>query len=100
MADLKAMRKLLPRADYKLIKNRKCARLSRSRRKEQTTELILANKRLMLENAQLRQQLGLPPVDNIDMSQESSDDEEDSGGAETCQEADDRIQNASIIPAN
>ena len=34
VADLKAMRKLLPRAEYKLLKNRKCARLSRSRRKE------------------------------------------------------------------
>ena len=34
VSDLKAMRKLLPRAEYKLLKNRKCARLSRSRRKE------------------------------------------------------------------
>lgn len=33
VADLKAMRKLLPRSEYKLLKNRKCARLSRSRRK-------------------------------------------------------------------
>ena len=34
VTDLKSMRKLLPRSQYILLKNRKCARLSRSRRKE------------------------------------------------------------------
>ena len=52
--DLKSMRKLLPRAEYKLLKNRKCARLSRCKRKEQTLSLIEENKRLMSENAWLR----------------------------------------------
>ena len=50
VADLKAMRKLLPRSEYKLLKNRKCARLSRSRRKQETIALIEMNRRLKEEN--------------------------------------------------
>ena len=50
VGDLKSMRKLLPRSEYKLLKNRKCARLSRSRRKEQTSALMAMNKRLKEEN--------------------------------------------------
>ena len=50
------------------------------------------NKRLMLENAKLRQQLGLPPVENIEMSLESSDEDQDSGGADTCQEPEQTFQ--------
>ena len=46
VSDLKAMRKLLPRGDYKQIKNRKCARLSRFRRKELTLNLQEQNRRL------------------------------------------------------
>lgn len=79
--DLKAMRKLLPRNEYKLIKNRKCARLSRSRRKEHTTQLIEMNQRLMEENAALRRQLGLPIKESHEFHDDSSDDENDSGGA-------------------
>ena len=79
--DLKAMRKLLPRNEYKLIKNRKCARLSRSRRKEQTSYLIEMNKRLLDENAALRRELGLPPKQDHEFTVDSSDDENDSGGA-------------------
>ena len=37
--DFKKMRKLLPKPEYKLLKNRKCARLSRSRRRELTETL-------------------------------------------------------------
>ena len=55
VSDLKLMRKLLPRNEYKLLKNRKCARLSRTRRKEQTQTIISINKRLKEENALLRQ---------------------------------------------
>ena len=54
VTDLKAMRKVLPRTEYKLLKNRKCARISRSRRKEQTSALITMNKRLKVENDALR----------------------------------------------
>ena len=54
VVDLKSMRKLLPRLEYKLLKNRKCARLSRSRRKEQTSALMTMNMRLKEENAKLR----------------------------------------------
>ena len=55
VADLKSMRKLLPRSEYKLLKNRKCARLSRSRRKEQTVSLMEMNEHLKRENARLRE---------------------------------------------
>ena len=55
VSDLKLMRKLLPRTEYKLLKNRKCARLSRTRRKEKTEAIISINKRLKEENAKLRQ---------------------------------------------
>ena len=55
VADLKSMRKLLPRSEYKLLKNRKCARLSRSRRKEQTIALMEMNERLKKENTRLRE---------------------------------------------
>ena len=86
--DLKAMRKLLPRVEYKLLKNRKCARLSRSRRKEQTSALIEQNRLLMEENARLRRQLGLPPAnynDSLTVS-DSSDKECDSNGADPGQD--------------
>ena len=78
------MRKLLPRIEYKLLKSRKCARLNRSRRKEQTEILIAENKRLLAENAILRQKLGMPPVnsnevDSFDTVSEQEND--DSGGA-------------------
>ena len=59
VADLKAMRKMLPKTEYKLIKNRKCARLTRYRRKEETMGLLIENKRLRKENAALRRKLGL-----------------------------------------
>ena len=85
--DLKAMRKLLPRNEYKLIKNRKCARLSRSRRKEHTTQLMEMNQRLLEENAALRRQLGLPPKQSHEFENDSSDDENDSGGALSNSEA-------------
>ena len=75
------MRKLLPRREYKLIKNRKCARLSRSRRKEHAEQLMEMNKRLLAENAALRRQLGLPVKQSQDFEKDSSDDENDSGGA-------------------
>lgn len=74
------MRKLLPRNEYKLLKNRKCARLSRTRRKEQTQTIININKRLKEENALLRQQLGLPPEEEKTISLNSSDLDNDSAG--------------------
>ena len=81
------MRKLLPRREYKLIKNRKCARLSRSRRKEHAEQLMEMNKRLLAENAALRRQLDLPLKQSQDFEKDSSDDENDSGGALSNSEA-------------
>ena len=81
VADLKSMRKLLPRPEYKLLKNRKCARLSRYRRKEQTSSLLAMNRKLKEENSRLRFQLGLPSLDDHTYSIDSSDDAKDSGGA-------------------
>ena len=52
--DLKAMRKLLPREEYTLLKNRKCARFNRFRKKDQTKNLLEENKQLREENARLR----------------------------------------------
>ena len=60
VSDLKAMRKLLPKTEYKLLKNRKCARILRSRRKKQMMTLLIENKRLKNENAELSKKLGLP----------------------------------------
>jgi len=40
VSDLKNMRKLLPRTEYKLLKNRRCAHLGRHRRRKQTASLI------------------------------------------------------------
>ena len=80
VSDLKLMRKLLPRNEYKLLKNRKCARLSRTRRKEQTQSIININKRLKEENALLRQQLGLPSEEEKTISLNSSDSQNDSAG--------------------
>ncbi len=88
VSDLKSMRKLLPRTEYKLLKNRKCARLSRFRRKEQTSSLMEINKKLREENRQLRMQLGLPLAEEQSMDVDSSDDEKDSGGADTNQDSD------------
>ena len=98
VANLKAMRKLLPRPEYKLLKNRKCARMSRFRRKEQTSEYEALNKQLQEENSQLRRQLGLPAADPkmLNLSADSSDDEQDSGGAETHQEIDERNLHSSF----
>ena len=80
------MRKLLPRAEYKLLKNRKCARLSRCKRKEQTLSLIEENKRLMSENAWLRSQLGMSPAVSNSYQLTLSENENDSGGAESYHE--------------
>ena len=84
--DLKAMRKLLPKLEYKLLKSRKCARLNRSRRKEQTEELLAENNRLKAENAMLREKLGLQPVQpsgpsGRDYFDSDSESENDTGGA-------------------
>ena len=77
------MRKLLPRSEYKLLKNRKCAKLGRSRRKAQESALMEMNDRLKQENARLRELLGLPQVEDQPFEQDfSSDDQKDSGGAE------------------
>jgi len=88
ISDMKAMRKLLPRSEYKLLKNRKCARMSRSRRKEQTGNLIKMNKKLKEENARLRRQLGLPDIVEEEENEKSmtldmshSSDNNDSNGA-------------------
>ena len=43
VSDLKSMRKFLPRIEYNLLKNRKCARMRRSQRKKQTWNLIEIN---------------------------------------------------------
>jgi len=61
VSDLKSMRKFLPRLEYSLLKNRKCARMRRSQRKKQTLTLIEINSKLKEENALLRLKLGLPP---------------------------------------
>ena len=55
VADLKSMRKLLPKQEYKLLKNRKCARLSRATRKKREVALMEMNSRLKRENARLRE---------------------------------------------
>ena len=62
--DLKAMRKLLPREEYTLLKNRKCARLNRFRKKDQTKSLVEENMLLREENARLRTLLGIKERDN------------------------------------
>ena len=83
---LKSMRKMLPREEYKLLKNRKCARMSRTRKREQTNQLISINKKLKEENNQLRKLLGLSPVsyneEDVQAISEMSDDGDDSGGAD------------------
>ena len=76
VADLKSMRKLLPRSEYKMLKNRKCARLSRSRKKEETAALMETNDRLKKENARLREVLGLPKVEDQSLGQDSSSDDQ------------------------
>ena len=57
--DLKAMRKLLPRQEYILLKNRKCARLNRYRKRDQAKNLLDENKQLRDDNARLRALLGI-----------------------------------------
>ena len=83
---LKSMRKMLPREEYKLLKNRKCARMSRTRKREQTNQLISINKKLKEENNQLRKLLGLSPLsyneEDVQAISEMSDDGDDSGGAD------------------
>ena len=44
VSDLVQMRKLLPRVEYKMLKNRKCSKLSRIKRKEENSEIIAQNK--------------------------------------------------------
>jgi hypothetical protein len=66
VVDFKAMRNLLPKTEYKLLKNRKCARVSRFRRKEETIYLQAENRCLKQENAKLRRQLGLPVANELD----------------------------------
>lgn len=61
VADFIKMRKLLPRAEYKLLKNRKCARIARTKRRENHESLETENMCLLLENAWLRQKAGLSP---------------------------------------
>jgi regulator of replication initiation timing len=82
---MKRMRSLLPRTEYKLLKNRKCARVSRHRRKKQTMSLIEINERLRVENRLLRLQIGMPNLaaENTIEFEPSEDDEKDSGGADT-----------------
>ena len=82
VSDLKSMRKLLPRTEYKLLKNRKCARRSRFRRKKQTLSLIEINQKLREENAMMRLQLGLPPAAEESHDNESSYYDNDSDGAD------------------
>ena len=43
VSDLKSMRKFLPRTEYILLKNRKCARMRRCQRKKETLTLIEIN---------------------------------------------------------
>jgi len=82
VSDLKIMRKLLPRTEYKLLKNRKCARRSRFRRKKQTLTLIEINQKLREENAMMRLQLGLPPAPEESQDNELSFYGNDSDGAD------------------
>ena len=39
ISDLKIIRKLLPKTEYKLLKGRKCARMGRSRKKDEILTL-------------------------------------------------------------
>ena len=48
------MRRILPKAEYRLIKNRKCARVSRQKRKEKTLSLQDKLNQLETENKNLR----------------------------------------------
>ena len=51
------MRRLLPKTDYKLIKNRKCARLTRLIRKHKTENTQLECQNLRRMNANLQAQV-------------------------------------------
>lgn len=49
-----AMRQVLPSQEYKLLKNRKCARESRKKRKEQSNSTLEQLKNCQYENEKLR----------------------------------------------
>ena len=51
------MRRILPKAEYRLIKNRKCARVSRQKRKEKQMTLTERLDKLESENKNLRLRL-------------------------------------------
>ena len=48
------MRRILPKAEYRLIKNRKCARVSRQKRKDVQMTLVQRLDKLEAENKNLR----------------------------------------------
>ena len=51
------MRRILPKDEYRLIKNRKCARVSRQKRKEKSTSLVEKLAQLEAENKKLRMKI-------------------------------------------
>jgi hypothetical protein len=51
------MRRILPKDEYRLIKNRKCARVSRQKRKEKSTTLVDKLAQLEAENKKLRMKI-------------------------------------------
>ena len=55
--DLIAMRKLLPCQEYRLLKNRKCARESRKKRKQQTISISEQLDIALRENEMMKEQI-------------------------------------------
>ena len=55
--DLISMRKLLPFQEYRLLKNRKCARESRKKRKQQTISISEQLDIALRENEMMKEQI-------------------------------------------
>ena len=55
--DIKYLRKFVPKEEYRLVKNRMCARLSRRKRKETSHKILSTFDQLAEENEHLKQML-------------------------------------------
>ena len=85
MVGLKSMRKLLPKAQYTNLKNRKSARDSRKKSKLERHALIEQNSHLRKENEKLRRLLSMCKC-RTNMTRNSDDSNDacsDAGGAES-----------------
>ena len=85
MVGLKSMRKLLPKALYTNLKNRKSARDSRKKTKLERHALIEQNNHLRKENEKLRRLLSMCKCrkNTTRFSDDSNDACSDSGGAQS-----------------